>query len=157
MKKLGSFGALILLFLFLCSAIMLVILEVVTYEHITQSSLEQVDIRSPIQYLTERIRSFDCKEGIEVKKVQGVDALVFTEVEGENTYETWLYGYNGSLCEMSRCKTDTFKLEDGKVIAKVNNLSIKTVQPNLIKVKLKDHAGREHTYAVLVRSNLKAV
>lgn len=157
MRKLGSIGALILLFLFLCSATMLLILEVTAYEQVVQSSQEQIDIRVPIQYLAEKLRMFDCKDGVEVKEIQGTDVLVFTEKNGQDTYETWLYGYNGNLYEISKRKAGKFKLEDGKIVTKANILSITAIQPNLIKIRLKDQEGIEDTYVFALRSNLKAV
>lgn len=157
MKKLGSLGALILLCLFLCSAALVVVLEVVVYESIMQSSLEQADKRNPIRYLTERLRNFDIKESIEVRNIQGTDVLVFTEVEEEKVYETWLYACDGSLCEIDRGEVGHMKLNQGKAITQIQQLNIIAIQPELIKFKVKDKEGREYTYTLFVRSRLKAV
>lgn len=62
MKKVGSLGALALLCLFLCSAALVVIFEAIVYEKVMHSNVEQVDKRSAIRYLTQRLRNFDAKE-----------------------------------------------------------------------------------------------
>lgn len=157
MKKLASIGTLILLFIFLGSATMLVILGVTAYQGIAKSSQEQTNIRTSIKYLADHIREFDCKDGISIKNVQGTNVLVYTEKIGQDTYETWIYGYKGNLCEISKRKVGDFKLREGNVIAQINVLSMGIVASNLIKVKVKDEGGLEHTYVLALRSNEKAV
>lgn len=156
-KKLGSLGALILLCLFLCGAALVVVFEVVVCENVMASSLEQTDKRSAIKYLTERLRNFDIKESVEVRNIEGTDVLVFTQKEQDRIYETWLYAYNGSLCEICKGKVGEMKLSEGQMITRIQRLNIKAIQPNLIKLKIQDEKGREYEYTLFVRSHLKAV
>lgn len=157
MKKLASIGALILLFIFLGSATMLVILGVTAYKGIAKSSQEQADVRIAIGYLAEHMREFDCKDGISVRKVQGTDVLIYTEKVEQDTYETWVYGYKGNLCELSKRRAGDFKLREGRVIAHIDVLGINMVAPNLVKIKVRNKGGLEYTYVLAVRSNEKAV
>lgn len=158
MRKLGSIGALVLLFLFFCSAAMLVVLGVTTYEKLTRSGEEQLNMRMSIQYLEDKVHQYDYQDAISVREIQGTEVLVFTKQEEQDTYETWLYGYESNLCEISNHKVgERAKLSEGKVIAKVAVLSIHAVRPNLIKVKLKDQEDREYICVLVVRSNLEAV
>lgn len=157
MKKLASIGALILLFIFLGSAIVLVILGMTTYKDIAKSSREQADVRTSIKYLADHMRKFDCKDGVSIRNIQGTDVLVYTEKIGQDTYEMWLYGYKGNLYEMSKHEAGDFNLREGKVIAQVDVLSIDRVAPNLVKIKLQDEGGLEYTYVLAVRSDEKAV
>ncbi len=157
MKRLGSIGSLILLFIFLCSAVMLVILCITTYESIIKSQKEQLEMRTSVQCLANNIRKSDCRDAINIKRVENISVLVCAKQDEAATYETWIYEYKGSLCQISKHQTEKFKPREGKRISKIASLSIGEIVPSLIKVEVKDEFDLTHTYIFTVRSSQNVV
>ena len=57
------------------------------------------DLRTGVLYLTEKTRQNDVAGSISVRQFNGSDALVLTEQVTGRGFETWIFVYDGMLCE----------------------------------------------------------
>ena len=80
------------------------------------------DMRTGVLYLSEKIRQNDVENSIRVDQVSGSDALVLTENKSGKGYETWIYVYGDSLCEILTPPRSTIKLSAGQVIMPVKSM-----------------------------------
>lgn len=57
-------------------------------------------IRTSLSYLSEKIHQNDAENGIRIDQLNDLPSLVLTQNLNGETYETWIYAYDGMLCEI---------------------------------------------------------
>jgi hypothetical protein len=60
---------------------------------------QNFDERTSSLYVAEKIRQSDVNGAVEVRQLEGSDALVLIEQQSGDFYENWIYVYDGMLCE----------------------------------------------------------
>ena len=157
MKRIGSIVILALLFLFIGVIAILLILNIDFYKTIDMMEEDILLTRTPIAYIENKVREMDCVGSVWLQKIEDTDVLVFKYTQENVPYETWIYGYNGSLCEIDQKSNMTYKLESGEKICDINSLKMAIVSPNLLNIHLKESTGKQRHYVIVVKSTLKEV
>jgi hypothetical protein len=60
---------------------------------------QNYDQRTSSLYIAEKVRQSDTNGAVEVRQLDGNDALVLIEQESGEFYEIWIYVHEGMLCE----------------------------------------------------------
>ncbi|MCL2631972.1 MAG: DUF4860 domain-containing protein [Coriobacteriia bacterium] len=92
--------ALALFALYTTIALVLVAIGARVYMSANETLTANYNDRTSVFYVAQRVRQNDSYDQIRVDRIFGSDALVFSETIDGYTFETWLYVYNGQLCEM---------------------------------------------------------
>ena len=150
----------LLLLLFAFSSLILVSLGASIYEGNVADMQEVSARRTAYAYLTQKVRQGDVAGRIRIGSFPGsadMDALIFfREVRGE-IYETYLYAFDGSLCELTVRQSAEASPDMGAAIFPVERFSVTedTQTKGLLHmelISLRDDTPETQTLELYVRS-----
>lgn len=99
-RCLSRAAALVLLLAFALSALLTAAFGVRMYRSISGAADANYALRASISYVSGKIRALDASDFLAVENIGGIKTLVLSEtIEGER-YRTYIYVYNGELCEL---------------------------------------------------------
>ncbi|HBU11847.1 MAG TPA: DUF4860 domain-containing protein [Clostridiales bacterium] len=132
-------------------ALFVVVLGANAYKGISGAMTENYNVRSSLTYLTEKIRQGDAYGDILISELAGGDALVLTQEIEEETYETWIYLYEGKLTEMFIRQGTEFVPEFGQAIMDLSGFKIAALDGRLFRVTAVDVDGVEYDSLVSLK------
>lgn len=122
-QSIGSLTALLLFAVFAVCVLVVLLTGAGTYRRLTERDQAAFDSRTAARYVTTRVRQADRAEGLSLRKIDGLDALVLTEqIDGE-PYETWIYCYDGHLRELFVRGGTQVQPESGETILAMDSLT----------------------------------
>jgi hypothetical protein len=104
------------------------------YNNINEDRKSNYDVRVTLSYVANKMRQADRNDGIEIREINGNNALVIRETYDDADYETWIYYYNNSLYEIFTDEGSEFEMIDGNEILKVEDFDILKLKENLFKL-----------------------
>ncbi|MDF3002781.1 MAG: hypothetical protein K0Q48_2900, partial [Bacillota bacterium] len=113
-----------LLCLFSFGSLMAVVMGANTYMKIKDSSDSAFELRTPLSYISMKVRQHDEINSVAVVQKEGINALVLEGLDGEELCQTWIYEYKGNLCEVYLEKDTAFELENGMAILPSHGLML---------------------------------
>ena len=117
------------------------------YRAVTERDNAAFDSRTAAQYIATRVRSGDENGMLEVGELDGCSALILSEsVEGK-TYRTFVYAYEGYLCELFTEEGSGLGASDGEPLFPLESLTF-TEDGACVSAALSDT-----TLTFLLRSN----
>lgn len=147
---------LVLFAVFTASALVLVILGANVYQKTVKNMGACYNSRIATSYITQKIRQNDSYDTVHVGKLLSQDALIFSSTIGEDSYSTYIYCHDGSLCELFM-KTDsnigTDPLSAGNRIMDVESFAITEINDNLLCISLTPTDGEAQDVFVSLHSS----
>ncbi|MBQ3791231.1 MAG: DUF4860 domain-containing protein [Lachnospiraceae bacterium] len=125
-----------LLFLFAFSAIMLIALGAGVYQKNVDTMQANYDRRTAGAYLVQKVRQADETGCVRKGSLKGNDAILLSDHVGDREYTTWLYLYDGMLCEQLLRADMEPTPSAGQEILPLRELSVESVSPKLLSVHL---------------------
>ena len=142
---------LVLLCLFSFGSLMAVVMGANTYMKIKDASDSSFELRTPLSYIGMKVRQHDENNSISVIQKDGTNALVLQTLDGDELCETWIYEYEGNLCEVYLEKGTAFDLEDGMAILPSRGLKFEMSEGQLT-IKAEDHNEKKQTLTLSLRT-----
>ena len=141
----------IALFLVLAaSSLFLVILAANVYRKSVAWEESNYGSRTCLSYVTEKIRQSDTDGGVETGTFDGIPCLILRQNFGDQAYATYLYSYEGQLCELFVQEGADVHAPDRQRILEVNNFNITEQEKGIFKISCSDENGKESvTYAAV--------
>lgn len=141
----------IALFLVLAaSSLFLVILAANVYRKSVAWEESNYGSRTCLSYVTEKIRQSDTDGDVETGTFDGIPCLILRQNFGDQAYATYLYSYEGQLCELFVQEGVDVHASDGQRILEVNNFNITEQEKGIFKISCSDENGKESvTYAAV--------
>ncbi|MBD5552224.1 MAG: DUF4860 domain-containing protein [Lachnospiraceae bacterium] len=141
----------IALFLVLAvSALFLVILAANVYQKSVAWEESNYANRTCLSYVTEKIRQNDVNGGIEAGTFDGEPCLILRQSFGESTYVTYLYNYDGQLCELFIQEGTSMHAADGQRILEIKDFKVTEQEEGIFRISCTDKDGQETvTYAAV--------
>ena len=121
------------------------------YQRLSGRDHLSYDQRTGARYLTTRVRQADRLGDVAIQRFEGQDALVFTEVIEDDTYETLVYCYDGYLRELFVAAGGRFMPEDGEKVLAAQGLIIRQ-DGRLLDMELTSPTGEVQTLYLYLRS-----
>lgn len=109
--------ALTLLTLFAVLALFLVLIGGNAYRSTVTAMERNNRLRTTVSYVANKVRA--CGREAELKTADGVEMLVLRESD----YVTYIYDYNGALCELYCAADDPFSPENGEALTECAGVS----------------------------------
>ncbi|MDD3402352.1 MAG: DUF4860 domain-containing protein [Hespellia sp.] len=131
-----------LLFVFAASSFVVIILAANIYSHTTTASSEHYDTRTPVSYVTEKIRQADLHGQVSIGTFDGLESLVLSQQYGEKSYTTYIYAYDGTLMELFIQDGVQAKAKDGTEIMEVNVFHMEETRPGLLRISCESAEGK---------------
>lgn len=141
----------IALFLVLAvSALFLVILAANVYQKSVAWEESNYTNRTCLSYVTEKIRQNDVNGGIETGTFDGEPCLILRQNFGESSYVTYLYSYEGQLCELFIQEGASMHAADGQKILEIRDFKVTEQEEGIFRISCTDENGQETvTYAAV--------
>ncbi|MGI5892279.1 MAG: DUF4860 domain-containing protein [Bacillota bacterium] len=140
-----------LLGIFAFGSVLAVILAANAYQSINKNMDSNFEFRTPLSYISTKIKQNDNAGAIKVIKKDGIDVLILENMDDGEICETWIYEYDGSLCEVYINKGTEFRLEDGLAIIPSYGLQLNIIN-NLLEVRSTNHQGQTRSLFLALRS-----
>lgn len=150
-KYIENISVLSIFLLFAICSLILMILGAHQYIQISDDARMHFEVRTPMAYITNKVRQNDTYGNVQVNKVEGKDVLIVYEIDGEEIYETWIYEYGGSLRELYIKQGDNPKLDWGMELLELKALKM-NIENNLLKVDFITPHEEAHQFILKVRS-----
>ena len=139
-----------LLLVLAASSLFLVILAANVYRKSVAWEESNYGSRTCLSYVTEKIRQSDTDGGVETGTFDGIPCLILRQNFGDQAYATYLYSYEGQLCELFVQEGADVHAPDGQRILEVNNFNITEQEKGIFKISCSDENGKESvTYAAV--------
>jgi hypothetical protein len=111
----------VLLGLFAIMSTLLVLLGAQMYRNVTMRADQGNENRILNAYVRSMVRAEDAQEALSIEEHDGITTLAMHEMIGEDPYVTWIYTYDGMLCEQFTRAEREFKPEAGSKLAEANS------------------------------------
>lgn len=131
---------------FAVSALMLVIIGADVYKKTVQSMDSNFSQRTSYSYITEKLRQNDTTGAVSITSFGDSDAICITETYNDTDYLTYLYLYEGSLCEINTRGDITTDPATGTIIIKMTDMSIEQITDGLYCATLNDGVESSTVY-----------
>ncbi|MBQ9513072.1 MAG: DUF4860 domain-containing protein [Lachnospiraceae bacterium] len=162
--KVQTIAVVLLLLMFAFASLLLIALGASVYEKNVTDMQEVSKDRTALAYVTQKVRQADAKGSIRCgafpvpwESSYHSDALIFTkEIRGEN-YDTYLYAYDGSLCELTVRQGSDITPDMGAPILPAEALIVREDEAitGLLHIgiaTITDNVPKEQTLKLFVRS-----
>lgn len=142
-----------LFFVFALSALTLVILGANVYRTTVNHMNSNFDNRTSYAYITQKIRQNDEAGTITVGTFDGCDALIMTSEVNNTIYNTYLYEYDGNLCELLARADIEMTKEGGNAIMPLDSFKISSISSNLYRFSISVPDGDDMTIYIGTHSS----
>ncbi|MBO4899687.1 MAG: DUF4860 domain-containing protein [Lachnospiraceae bacterium] len=132
-----------LFFVFALSALTLVVLGANVYRSTVNHMDESFTDRTSYAYVTQKLRQNDESGALSVGEFGGCNACIITQEINNTIYNTYIYAYDGYLCELLTRADMDMGPEDGTRILELNDFEIEQITPKLSKIHLSFTDGEE--------------
>lgn len=123
----------------LCISALLLLYGVTTYALVTVGGAgyrrvmdkrdTNADLRVALSYVSTQVRQHDEAGGVLIRETPGGDMLVLRSADGDETYETRVYLYEGSLMEYLTPEDEPFLPEAGSRLVALDGFSLRYAGP----------------------------
>jgi len=120
--------------IFIVSVVFVLLSGVNVYRSTSDAMNERYENRTLLSYLTVKIKHYDSTDCISLGSVGNIDALVLTESYGNEIYKTYIYCYEGNVCELFIRESVTPMADAGEKIITADKLVFEIIMPSLVKV-----------------------
>ena len=141
--------ALLLYGLFALLSLLLVLIGAQVYRGIVRRTDARSDLRASLSDVANKVRS---APEANLENRDGLTVLVLPEQSGEQTFETLIYFYDGTLREMFQMQGDAFTPSYGEELAALAAFSIEESADGLLTVISRGADGQDHTLHIQKRA-----
>ena len=150
--KIVALLPLIVLIILTFCAVAVVLFAARIYGSTVEDTSQADDYRTAVSYISGRIHGFDSAGSVSVENLDGCEAIMLTHPDGNRTYATYIYCYDGFLRELMVPYGTSASLSAGTEILAVNTLKIEELTPGLFRFSATDEAGNCTAAVVSLRS-----
>lgn len=143
---------LILLGVFVISAILLILLGSRVYQNTISNMSANYDTRTAFAYLTEKFHQQDTADAVSVEPFGESQAVVLTQKIQGKPYATYLYLYQGSIRELFAASGSKLSPQAGQEILPCQHFSVDQVGPELYHISLTDPEQESLSLYISTRS-----
>ena len=152
MVKKDTVFVMLLFGLFCFTAFVLVMIGVKQYKLTADSMDYNYEVRTATSYLREKTAQNDSGSGIEVRDIDGTQAICLADTINDKTYYTYIYYYEGYLRELFVADDSVYSIESGQEIIELSDMDISENSLGFVEVKLMDTSGSSSTVFLETKS-----
>lgn len=133
-KKIETVFVWVLFSVFAASLLLVLMLGGTIYMGVTERSKQGWEERTCLSYIWTKVKHNDAYTHVQVSDFNGLSALRLDEDYNGTQYNTWIYLYDGWVCELYCEAGLTLPPVSGNPIVKTDSLSFTTLAHGLIEV-----------------------
>ena len=145
------FFILALFCVFAASAMLAVAIGATVYRTATNNLDANFESRTATSYLTEKIRHNDRADAIHLTELDGAPCIALDAVYESVSYTTYLYVWDGYLCEYLARTSEDISPEYGEQILPVQEFTAEQISDSLYRLTLTEEKSGTHTLYVTLR------
>ncbi|MEG1447954.1 MAG: DUF4860 domain-containing protein [Oscillospiraceae bacterium] len=138
--------------MFSAALIVTIIFSANVYNKIIENKQDNFNKTVALSYITTKIRSTDQNGSVRVDSIDGNTAIVISEELADETLETWMYTYEGSLCELFAQSNSPKTSDAGIDIIPLSNIDAK-IDSGKLSIIVTDIDGKKTKTSVSINSN----
>ncbi len=142
-----------LFFVFVVSALMVVMLAANVYGNNTDALQVNDESRTALSYVSEKVRQSDAGGGMKIIDIEGTQCLSLPAEYGGNDYVTYIYKYGGALKELFVRNDAPISLKSGTDIAEISDMSMEEEEKGLYRFTIIDSEGKASSLTLAERSD----
>lgn len=150
-RQLDIIFILALLCIFAFGSFFMVIYGADIYKGIQEDIDSNFEFRTPLSYISTKVRQNDDRNAISLIEKDDVKALVLETIDSGEINQTWIYEYDHSLYEIYIAKGTPFQLSDGQAILPSYGLTFE-MDDGILNVSTKDHRGDTRSLSITFRT-----
>lgn len=105
------------------------------YETVSSNIDRQYGVHTAVEYIATRLHYYDTQGNIDITEHDGTSVLMLYESSDEGeSYVTYLYCYNGSLCELYCSAESELDMASGTEILALDSMELSTAGNGLVDV-----------------------
>lgn len=136
---------------FAISALTLVTLGANIYQTTVDHMDDNFTSRTPYSYVTQKIRQADEENSISLGMLDDTTAIVLNQEINHESFVTYLYSYDGYLCELFTRADQMLPPSAGNKIVQIDNLSIEQINEKLYSIDITTSGGEDLHLKIGVR------
>lgn len=125
-----------LFLVFVLSSISVVGIGIQVYRTIVTDMDSNYNSRTAIAYVTGKLREADAAGAVQLGTLDDCEALILSQNISGNEYVTYLYAYDGNLCELFTSADTDLPASAGQSIMPILSLEIHQKQENLYRIQM---------------------
>lgn len=160
MKRIKSHGhvvdllfTLALFLIFTTCSLIVVLIGANVYKQTISSMTRNYDMRTSLNYISQKVRMNDIKNGVHIDKLNNNNALVLEQNYNNKDYQTWIYYHDGSIKELFTRKGNEFSANDGREIMQVDSFNIEYNDLGIYTFTTTDKSGKTAKVNSFTRCN----
>lgn len=131
-----------LFYVFLISAILVIVIGANVYRGIQQTSEENYGMRTSLAYVMEKIRQGDAEGSVTVGSLDdGTQAILLSSTYNDVSYTTYIYTCENEMRELFLKDGSSSAAADGTVLIQDVSLSFEETEDGIIQVTATDSEG----------------
>lgn len=143
---------LILLCVFAFTSLTFVFFGANIYKDITEKMDRNFALRTPISYITTKVRQYDAQDAVWLTQKDGIPVLVLETDDNSQICQTWIYEYNDHLCEVYVDKGSDLALSNGMEMIPSYGLDLSMTDNSLLHITSYDENGKSIATSISLRS-----
>lgn len=144
-------GTILLLGMFAVGALILMNVGVRVYNNVVTTNNNNFTLRTSLNYIATKVRSCDVRNAVEVVSFGDGNALCLTDKSGDGTYRTYIYLYNGRLCEVIESEGHSVEPDYGFDILEISKFDV-TEANGKVSLYIENIAGENEKLTLSLRS-----
>lgn len=141
-----------LLFVFAASSLSVVLFAADAYQKTAASSEHNHELRTALDYVTEKIRQGDTAGAVSVGTFDGHKSLIIRQSYGEQEYVTYIYEHDGYLKELFIRNDAQANASAGAEIAQIHSFDV-SCEDRMYRLSCEMSDGKTSSALVTVRSS----
>jgi hypothetical protein len=141
-----------LFFVFALSALTVILLATHVYQKTTEESTLNYTAQTSLSYIREKVHQADEAGQISFTQLEDCQALTLTQTQGDTTYITYIYAFDGSLRELFVREGTAASPADGREILPVSSFSIEKLGDRLYRFSCETSDGQARDAVVALHS-----
>lgn len=142
-----------LFFVFALSALTVIMLATHVYQKTTEESTLNYTAQTSLSYIREKIHQADAAGQIGLTQLEDCQALALTQTQGDATYVTYIYAWDGSLRELFVREGTAISPEDGRELLPISSFSIEKLGDRLYRFSCQASDGETSDAVVALHSD----
>ena len=137
---------------FALCALTLVTLGANVYQRTVDHMESNFESRTPTSYITQKVRQADWENGVYVTQFDGIEALLMKQTIQETEYYTYIYEYEGYLCELFTRADLDMSASAGNQIVPIRSFHVAKENPHLISLDITTDNRESLHFTICTRS-----
>ncbi len=140
---------------FAAASLMVVLIGAGVYKNTVEKMDRNFESSTPLNYVTTKVRQHDAADSVYLATLHGSSALVLEDVIGADTYQTWIYAYDGTLRELFVSKDNAQDLDmgAGQPLMPVDSFGVEQLNDRLLLLQIETADGGQSRQYIATRSD----